>query len=86
MAEPGEAVVFARRKGGTWFIAGLNGTAQSRPITLDLRPFRGNDRGTLLAEGTEPVTLLQSAPLKRSRQWQHTLPPRGGFILRLERE
>ncbi len=86
LAKPGEAVVFARRKGNTWFIASLNGTAHQQPVTLDLRPFRGSDRATLLSEGTDPVTLIQSTTLKRPRKWQHTLPPRGGFILRLDRE
>ena len=86
LAEPGEAVVFARRKGSTWFIAGLNGTSQSRSLTLDLGAFRGSDRATLLSEGTDPVMLIQSTALKRPRKWHHTLPPRGGFILRLDRE
>ncbi|HTH49670.1 MAG TPA: glycoside hydrolase family 97 catalytic domain-containing protein [Candidatus Limnocylindria bacterium] len=85
LAEPGEAVVFARRKGTSWFVAGLNGTSQARDIALDLRPFRGSDRATLLAEGTDPVTLIRSTTLERPRKWHHILPPRGGFILRLER-
>ena len=33
--EPGKSVVFARRCGESWFIAGINGTTNELPLTLD---------------------------------------------------
>lgn len=86
LAMPGEAVVFARRKGATWFIAGLNGTSHPQAVDLELSSFRTSNRATLLSEGADPVMSLQSTSLKRPRKWHHSLPPRGGFILRLDQE
>ena len=40
MGEPGQVAVFARRSGKSWFIAGINGTDQSLPVTLDLSPYK----------------------------------------------
>lgn len=39
---PGEYVVMARRKGGKWFVAGINGSNIDRFVSLDL-PFAENE-------------------------------------------
>jgi len=84
VAEPGRAVVFARRGGGSWFLAGLNGTTEPRAMELDLRPFRGFNRATLIAEGTDAALEVRTETLKRLPTWRHTLPAEGGFILCLQ--
>ena len=81
---PGAVAVFARRAGHGWFIAGLNGTANFLPVTLDLSPYQPLHRRLLIAEGTEVNLQVTADLLAVSRHWQHTMPPRGGFILRLD--
>jgi hypothetical protein len=77
-------VVFARRAGRTWFIAGINGTSHSLPITLDLAPFKDFSRRLAVLEGTKPNLQIAVAALESSTRWHHALPARGGFILRLD--
>ncbi|MDB6077820.1 MAG: glycoside hydrolase [Akkermansiaceae bacterium] len=81
--EPGKLVVVARRSGTSWFIAGLNGTPDSQPVKLDLSPFKGGKR-TLIDEGKNPAMELQAAPAEAGNSWSHTLPGRGGFVLRID--
>jgi hypothetical protein len=81
--EPGKLVVIARRSGNSWFIAGLNGTPDNQPVKLDLSLFKGAKR-TLIEEGKDPLTELQSAPAETGNTWSHTLPGRGGFVLRID--
>ena len=85
LGEPGKVVIFARRSGRTWFIAGLNGTASPLPVNLDLSAYRSFRHRTLITEGTDPsmqVAIQTAAP---ASYWQHDIPARGGFILRLEK-
>jgi len=84
LGEPGQAVVFARRAGQTWFIAGINGTARSLPVTLDLAAFKSFPRRLALLEGASPNLQIAATALKNSVQWRYPLPARGGFILRLD--
>lgn len=82
--EPGRLVVFARRAGKQWLIAGLNGTSVTLPVTLDLKPFRGFRHRLLIYEGAEPAIQVAAVAAPDTDQWKHNIPPRGGFILRLE--
>jgi len=82
--EPGTLAVFARRSGKSWFIAGINGTSGSLPVTLDLSPFKNYRRRLAITEGADALMQAETATLEVSRIWQHSLPPRGGFILRLD--
>jgi hypothetical protein len=84
VGEPGRAVVFARRSGSSWFLAGINGTKDPFPVQLDLSPFRKYRRRTLITEGTDSNLRVSATQLKVSKQWRHELPARGGFILRLD--
>jgi hypothetical protein len=85
VGEPGQAAVFARRSGKSWFIAGINGTGESRPVTLDLSVFKKFRHRLLISEGENANMQVIAAPLANSDEWQHALPPRGGFILRLDK-
>jgi hypothetical protein len=84
LGEPGQAVVFARRAGQTWFIAGINGTTHSLPVTLDLAAFKSFPRRLALLEGASPNLQIAATSLKNSSRWRHPLLARGGFILRLD--
>jgi hypothetical protein len=83
--EPGQMAVFARRSGNSWFIPGINGTAKSLRVKLDLSAFRGFDHRLLIAEGADPAMQVAVAPVATADHWKHRLPPRGGFILRMDK-
>lgn len=84
LGEPGKAAVFARRSGKSWFIAGLNGTGQPLPVTLDLSKFGEFPKRLLVAEGTDALMQAAVTPVTEAAEWKHEIPPRGGFILRLD--
>jgi len=84
IGEPGRVAVFARRAGRSWFVAGINGTGETLPVTLDLSAFTSFPRRLLIAEGTNALMEVAVAPLENAATWAHPLPPRGGFILRLD--
>jgi hypothetical protein len=81
--DPGTIVVFARRTGKSWFIAGINGTDKPLPINLDLSRFKKFHHRFEVSEGENANMQVAVTPLKSSNEWQHEMPPRGGFILRL---
>lgn len=85
VGEPGEMAVFARRSGNSWFIAGISGTTNSQPITLDLTPFKKYRRRIAITEAADAKMQVTVTTLPASNQWQHTVPSRGGFILRLDK-
>lgn len=83
VGEPGRLAVFARRAKGSWFIAGINGTGSSETVALDLSGFSRFHRRLLVAEGNSAQMEVSCAAVPVMTQWKHELPPRGGFILRL---
>ena len=83
MGEPGTAAVFARRSGKSWFIAGINGTGDPLPVNLDLSAFKQFRHRFAVIEGKEADLQVEVTPLEVSNTWHHDVPPRGGFILRL---
>lgn len=85
IGEPGKIVVFARRSGNSWFIAGLNGTVDPLPLDLDLSTFAEFPKRILVAEGKDAAMQAGVSPVANSASWKHTMPSRGGFILRLDK-
>ena len=85
VGEPGTVAVFARRSGKSWFIAGISGTTNSLPVTLDLSPYKKYRHRITVSEAADAKMQVAVAPLGNSNQWQHLIPPRGGFILRLDK-
>jgi len=84
IGEPGRVAVFARRAGQSWFVAGINGTGETLPVTLYLAAFKSFPRRLLIAEGTNALMDVAVAPMEDDSTWTHPLPPRGGFILRFD--
>jgi len=72
---PGEWVVMARRRGDTWYVAGINGSDEQRTISLSL-PFVGGKRALLFEDG-DPWTISPSAAIPGKL----VLKPRGGFVM-----
>jgi alpha-glucosidase len=83
--EPGKIAVFARRAGTSWFIAGINGTDKVLPVKVDLSPFKEFSKRIVVTEGRDATMQVSAARLAKSRSWKHDIPPRGGFILRLDK-
>jgi hypothetical protein len=81
---PGRVVVFARRSSDSWFIAGINGTGEPLIVDLDMTPFEKYQRRVLIAEGKDANQEVASKPVAQASSWQHAVPARGGFILRLD--
>jgi alpha-glucosidase len=83
--DPGREAIFARRAGQSWFIAGLNGTSAALAVDLDLSAFARFSHRVVITEGVEAHMQVSASPLDYSSRWQHDIPPRGGFILRLNK-
>ncbi len=84
IGEPGRLVVFARRSKDRWFIAGISGTDDSQSLTLDLRKFASHPYRVLIHEGSDPHLGFTAKSVTASDDWQHSIPARGGFVLRLD--
>ncbi|HEX7653498.1 MAG TPA: glycoside hydrolase family 97 catalytic domain-containing protein, partial [Verrucomicrobiae bacterium] len=85
VGDPGREAVFARRTGNSWFIAGINGSGAALPVQLDLTAFKKFSHGQLVTEGADPALQVRTTAVTPEGKWQTTMPPRGGFILRLDR-
>jgi hypothetical protein len=79
---PGDFILIARRKGNTWFIAGINGKEIPRNIIFEL-PFHTKDQGLLVSEGNNPRS-FRKHELKpdENNHIQASLGPNGGFVAR----
>jgi hypothetical protein len=75
--EPGKFAVIARQAGGKWYVAGFNGAAQDRTVTLDLG-FIGK-RGNLITDGASERAFAQ-AGIDASKKTSIQLKARGGFV------
>lgn len=80
---PGKFVVLARRGGGRWYVAGINGEATSKIMTLDLSAFRLRGSGTLIAEGDGGNLSFrrETVRLNSKKNISVKVLPRGGFVL-----
>jgi hypothetical protein len=76
--EPGKLAVLARRRGQTWYLAGINGEPQEKRVAISA-DFRGNRNALLIADGDSDTTFAISRTFPQSVR----LRPRGGFVLRL---
>jgi hypothetical protein len=83
--DPGREVIFARRSGQSWFIAGLNGTSAPLPVDLDLSKFAKFPHRLVFTEGTNASMQVIVSSVDNSSRWRRQIPPRGGFILRLNK-
>ena len=84
IGEPGQVAVFARRSGQSWFIAGINGTGEPLPLNVDLSAFVKYPKRVAITEADDAAMQVTATPLAMAAKWPHVLPPRGGFILRLD--
>jgi len=81
---PGKFVVLARRNGATWYVAGINGEAAERKLTLDLHVLRGARSGAMITDGDGALFQQQAVKLPPDGKFSVTMKPNGGFVLTLE--
>jgi alpha-glucosidase len=77
---PGQYVVVARRKGATWYVAGINGLTSQQEVSFEL-PFLKKDRSAdMLTDGTTPGTFETKALQIKNKKASVLLPPKSGFV------
>ncbi len=81
--EPGKLAVFARRKGDTWYLAGINGEEQPKELSLDLS-FIDGLRGTMIRDGEEPRSYRRES-VTASASTQIPVKAEGGFVMVFKR-
>jgi alpha-glucosidase len=81
---PGKFVVLARRGDGRWYVAGINGEAAPRELTLDLAELAGAKSGTLITDGPEQRFQQKAMTISPDRKLTLTLEANGGFVLVLD--
>lgn len=77
---PGENVVMARRKGTTWYIAGINGKDDDQTLQVATAAYKklGIGKATvLLFEDGDPWKITRPAAVPKSIKCK----PRGGFVM-----
>lgn len=84
---PGRFAVLARRGGGRWYVAGINGEGAEKRLTLDLRELRPRGPGTLIADGAGGNLSFRRETVRvgPDMKLEVVLPPRGGFVLTFDR-
>jgi hypothetical protein len=83
---PGRFVVMARQGEGQWYVSGINGEATSRELVLDLGGISGRGTGLLISDGDGGNLSFRRETLRPAPANRMTinLPPKGGFVLRLD--
>jgi hypothetical protein len=76
---PGKMAIIARRKGGKWYVAGINGEAREKKIVLDLRWLKGKS-GTMIGDNASDLTFRRQQ-VKAGNAVEITLKPNGGFVI-----
>ena len=78
---PGEYVVMARRKGNTWYVAGINGKDVAQTVTIDWSVLEKKKGKVLLFEdGKAPKSWKMTSFSISKLPKKLTLQPRGGFV------
>jgi len=80
---PGKYVALARRSGGDWWIAGINGEDTDRELTLDLREVAGGKTLVLISDGEDALGFRrQEVKVPGTGELKVVLKARGGFVAR----
>lgn len=79
---PSEYIVIARRKGDTWYIAGLNGTNEKKTLTFSPDFIEENTELQLFADGANTKEFAVKTITKKDNVFSVDCLPRGGFIIR----
>lgn len=81
---PGKSVVLARRKGSTWYIAGINGQDEDQVLKFDLRPLKKiSGKGIEIVDTRDNKSFAFNFVKIKSELARLQIPckARGGFVL-----
>ncbi|HLP76254.1 MAG TPA: glycoside hydrolase family 97 catalytic domain-containing protein [Candidatus Paceibacterota bacterium] len=83
---PGKWAVIARkgRNEKRWYVAGINGEATARKLTLNLKSLSPGKTASLITDGNGQLFEQRTVALASDKKLELSLPPNGGFVLRLE--
>ncbi|MEO7313282.1 MAG: glycoside hydrolase family 97 catalytic domain-containing protein [Chitinophagaceae bacterium] len=81
---PGKLLVMARKSGKKWYVAGINGEAETRQLDLDLAFLKGK-KATLISDGAEPLSFKnEMVTIANNGKYQVEIKGAGGFVLLFE--
>ena len=80
---PGECCVLARRSGNTWYVAGINGTDETKTLNVPLPFIKKVREATMFADSGNKEQPWSIETIKKLPATV-TCQPRGGFIFRIE--
>ena len=80
---PGKLAVMARKGQNDphWYVAGINGEAQEKKLSLDLSFLPAGASGVLITDGEGQLFGQQAVKLVGNKQLSVTLKPNGGFVV-----
>ncbi len=79
---PGKFAVLARHGGGRWYIAGINGEAKAKKLTLNLNEIPVGGSATLITDGAEGNLSFRRETVRLvNKKVDVSMLPNGGFVL-----
>jgi len=85
--EPGHSAVLARRKGSTWYVAGINGTGEALQLSVPVDFLAGKKlySATVIEDGADKRQFKTTKQkLTHSDLLKVTLLPFGGFVAQID--
>jgi hypothetical protein len=78
---PGQYVVLARRKGDTWYIAGINARPEMLKTTISLPMLNAGTPITMYSDDARLNGSVKTTRLSKKQQIQLEIPANGGIVL-----
>lgn len=78
---PGQYVVMARKAGNNWYIAGINGSEESKDLTIKLADFGLKTDAELITDGENDRRFEQD--MLTEPEVAVSMAPRGGFVIKV---
>jgi len=78
---PGKFVVLARKGEGRWYVAGINGEAVEKKLTLDLRSIPARGTGFMITDGNGQLFKQEPVDPRAGKKFNIILKPNGGFVM-----
>jgi hypothetical protein len=76
---PGKFAVLARKGKDKWYIAGINGTDETKDITINLADFGFNANAALITDGENDRSFEQD--ILTEPETSVSIVPHGGFVM-----
>lgn len=78
---PGQYVVMARKAGDNWYIAGINGSEESKNLTIKLSDFGLKTDAELITDGENDRSFEQD--ILNEPEVPVSIAPHGGFVIKV---